>query len=476
MKIALIDPPTSLEQIYGDWDLSPLETYCPPLGLLYIAGFLRKHGHTPHIIDTQARKWSLQQVSEFVAGVNPDIIGITAKTINVMNANTIVEKIKSNGIDAPVVIGGAHITALPAETFSRLESVDYGIIGEGEITLLELMVCIAEKRSPAHVKGLVWRDNGNTKINPPRPPIEDLDILPFPAWDLLPNFPEGYPHSALETRRLPAASIISSRGCPFSCTFCDRAVFGSRVRHHSAEYTLNMIRYLIEKFGVRDLMILDDNFILNKKKLFRICNTIIEEKMDLSWYCMGHAKFMTEDRLSKIRQAGCWIVEMGIESGSDRILQIIRKNTSKSEIAEAVQRARKAGLKIKGNFIFGFPTETKESLEETIKFSKDINLSFFQQNFLTIWPGCELSLQLEKYGDIESDWSRLAHQRITFIPFGLTEEDLINASKRAFRSFYIRPRIIMEIIFLLTSVRTFKSIIVAFMVFIRTIFRKSPVV
>ncbi|MFX0203080.1 MAG: B12-binding domain-containing radical SAM protein, partial [Candidatus Hodarchaeota archaeon] len=309
--------------------------------------------------------------------------------------------------------------------------------------------------------------------NSPRPLIQNLDMLPLPAWDLLHNFPNGYPHSALETKRLPAASIITSRGCPFHCTFCDRATFGTGVRHHSAEYTLDMIRHLQREFGIEDLMILDDNFLLNRKKLFQICDTIIKEKTNLSWYCMGHAKFMTRDRLKKIKEAGCWIIELGIESGSDRILRLLKKKATKSEIANSVKMARHAGLKVKGNFIFGLPTETKETLEETIQFATSTDLSYFQQNFLTIWPGCELSRNPEEYGSFDPDWNKLAHQRVTFIPYGLTAEDLTKASKNAFRRFYLRPKIIFEILSSLTSWRAFKSALTAFLVFLKTISRKS---
>ncbi len=475
MKIALIDPPTPFEQIYGEWDLSGVDTYCPPLGLLHIASFVREHHHTPYVIDVTAMKWSRQKAVEFVLSLNPDVIGISAKTINILNASNIARELKHRGFSDPIILGGTHVTAVPEETLARFSAIDYGVIGEGEVTFLELVEKIGQKQSMHDVKGVVWRDDsGRIVVNPPRPLIKDLDILPFPAWDLLPNFPDGYPHNALETKRLPAASIITSRGCPFQCTFCDRAVFGSLVRQHSAEYTLNMIRHLKYKYGIRDLMILDDNFILDRKKLFKICDTIIEEGMDLSWYCQGHAKFMTEDRLRKIREAGCWFIEIGIESGCDRILKLLKKNTTKSEVEKAVKRAREVGLKVKGNFIFGFPTETRDSLQETIQFATSIDISYFQQNFLTIWPGCELAKDPEQYGHVESDWSKLAHQRVTFIPHGLTEQDLIQASKDAFRRFYLRPKIIFEILLQsLTSWRAARNAMIAFMAFLKTIFRKD---
>ena len=474
MKIILVNPPTSSEQMYGDWDLSGVDTYCPPLGVLYIASLVRKNNHIPYVIDVPALRWSLKETVNYVLSLNPDVVGISSMTINILNAGKIAEELKLQGLKVPIVIGGPHVTAAPVETLKRFSAIDYGVIGEGEITFLELIEKLGRHESVSDIMGILWQDHsGEVVVNPPRPFIKDLDTLPLPAWDLLPNFPEAYPQSALETKRLPAASIITSRGCPHQCTFCDRAVFGSSVRHHGAEYTLDMIRLLKNKYGVKDLMILDDNFLLDKKKLFKICDTIIEEKMDLRWYCLSHVKFMTEDRLKKIKEAGCWIMEVGIESGCERILELLKRNTKKEEIAEAIKRARKAGIRVKGNFIFGLPTETRESLEETIQFATDINISLFQQTFLTIWPGCELSNHAGQYGCVETDWGKLAHFQISFIPNGLTQEDLLRASKDAFRRFYLRPKIIFGMLTTLTSFRAIQSAMVAFVVFLKTILRRS---
>jgi radical SAM superfamily enzyme YgiQ (UPF0313 family) len=472
MNVVLINPPTSFDQVYGNWDLSALDTYCPPLGLLYLASYIREHGHEVHVVDVPALKWSLEDTLDFVLPLKPDVVGLSAMTTNVLNANDIAEGLKSNGLAAPIVIGGPHFTATPVETLERFSAIDYGVVGEGEITFLEFIQKISNNGDVNGLQGVVCRDaDGNIVLNPPRPMIQDLSILPLPAWDLLPNFPDAYPHNALETKHLPAASIITSRGCPHKCTFCDRAVFGSVVRHHSAEHTLEMIRHLKNNYGIKDLMILDDNFLLDKKKLFHICDGIIGENMDLNWYCLSHVKFMTEDRLRKIKEAGCWIMEVGIESGCEKILRLLKRKTPKIKIANAMKRAKKEGIKIKGNFIFGLPTETRESLEETIQFATSIDISLFQQTFLTIWPGCELSEHADQYGHTEKDWGKLAHFQISFLPDGLTPEDLLQASKEAFRRFYLRPRIVLEILTSIRTLRAFKCALLGFRAFLKSIFR-----
>jgi anaerobic magnesium-protoporphyrin IX monomethyl ester cyclase len=472
MKALLINPPTSREQIYGNWDLSGVDTYCPPLGLLYIASLLRKHGHVPKVVDVPARKWSLEDTIKCVMQEDPDIVGISAMTINALNANAIAKALKKNSIRAPIVFGGPHITAVPLETMKRFPSFDVGVLGEGEMTFLELTNQIESGKPLDAVQGIVWRNEfGEPVINSPRPFITDLDALPLPAWDLLPNFPEAYPHSALEAKRQPAASIITSRGCPHHCTFCDRAVFGTKVRHHSANYTLEMLRHLKHNYGVKDIMFLDDNFLINRTKLFSICDAMVRDKMDFTWYCISHAEFITEDRVARIRDAGCWIMEVGIESGSERILRLLNRNTPKPEIAAAIKRARTAGIRVKGNFIFGLPTETKATLQESIGFALSTELSLFQQTFLTLWPGCELSVRASEYGETESDWEKLTHYQISFVPNGLSREDLLKASTEAFRRFYLRPRILVETIGTLTSWRSVKAAVKGFITFLKTAFR-----
>ncbi len=152
----------------------------------------------------------------------------------------------------PIVLGGAHATALPVETLERFDTIDYCVYGEGEVTFLKLIELIGTNGSVENVKGITWRNIlGEIIKNPPRPLIKELDSLPLPAWDILHNFPDGYPHNVLETKRIPATSIIASCSCPMHCTFCDRAVFGSIVRHHSADYTIKMIQYLVEYLGTK---------------------------------------------------------------------------------------------------------------------------------------------------------------------------------------------------------------------------------
>jgi radical SAM superfamily enzyme YgiQ (UPF0313 family) len=186
---------------------------------------------------------------------------------------------------------------------------------------------------------------------------------------------------------------------------------------------------------------------------------------------------MTRDKLMKIKEAGCWFIELGIESGNNEMLKKIRKNTTKNEIEHAVSMAKQVGLKTKGNFIFGFPGDTTATIEESIKFALEIKIDFFQQNFLTVWPGSDIYSQISdtsnNYQYYNSSWDTLAHQRITFIPRGMSKKDLIKASNSAFRRFYLRPGIVIGLLPLITSKRGIKFLYKAFGAFLKTIFRNS---
>jgi radical SAM superfamily enzyme YgiQ (UPF0313 family) len=220
-------------------------------------------------------------------------------------------------------------------------------------------------------------------------------------------------------------------------------------------------------------MFYDDNFFINNDHMMGICNGMIEQKLNLSWYCLAHEKTMKPERLAKARDAGLWFIEMGVESGSDRILKEIQKKTTAREVAEAATEAKRYGIRTKGNFIFGLPLESRETLQETIQFALDSDLSFIQQSFLTIWPGSPISNNWQRYGTGLTEWTQLGQYKITFLPHGLSAEDLMSASKQFFRRFYLRPKIIANVARTLTSPRGVKTAAMCSYVFMKTITRSS---
>lgn len=268
-------------------------------------------------------------------------------------------------------------------------------------------------------------------------------MLPYPAWDLLPNLVKYYQPAADSLYRAPATLLITSRGCVGQCTFCDRSVFGNLCRGYSTDYVIGMIKYLQEHYGIKDLFIEDDNFLMFRKRLKEICNRIIDEKIDITWSCMGRVDTFDADALPLLKKAGCWQINFGCESGSQKILDILNKRITVEQTERAIRQVRAAGINVKGLFMLGNLGETKETIEETLDFIKRVPLTDFHITYFTPLPGAEAYKIADKYGHFNSDW-RAANMfnPDNFIPFGLTREELEYYYKKAWKIFYLRPRII----------------------------------
>ncbi len=273
--------------------------------------------------------------------------------------------------------------------------------------------------------------------------IENLDILPFPAWDIIPDFPHAYKLSAPLSIKGLEASIITSRGCPYNCIFCDRSVFGHKYRYHSAEYVLEMFRILTKGYQIKHVYIYDDTFITAKERLYEICNYLIKEKTKVSWSCQGtvHVDYET---LKLMKAAGCWQIGFGIESGSERILKVLKKSQTVEQVKKAVGMANKAGIKVRGLFIIGSPTETREDIMKSIALAKELPLDDLQVLNFTPFPGTEIYPIAKEYGEFEDNWGKMNFLEPIFIPYGLTKKELIEYQNKAHREFYLRFRVIWK--------------------------------
>ena len=332
---------------------------------------------------------------------------------------------------------------MPEVTFNLFREFDLGVIGEGEETLKDLLGELSKAQPDlSAVAGLIFSREGQIVRTPTRPFIKDLDSLPLPAWDLLPSLTDPYRLSIVGTKSDRATAIVTSRGCPGRCTFCDRSVFGTRYRGYSARYVLRMIDVLINHYGIEDLLIYDDNFVANGKRLQEICECLIQGNYDISWSCCARVDMVNPGKLALMKKAGCWQIEFGIESGSPKILECMNKRITLEKVEQAVRWAKEAGIMTRGNFIFGYLGETKATLNETLEFLLRLDLDYFQQTFLTPYPGSEVYKTALQYGQADLDWTNLNNLAINFVPHGLTSEDLSNFSRKAFRRFYLRPRVI----------------------------------
>lgn len=442
-SIVFIETPLSLKQRYGE--MASAAHLVPPLGLMSLAGVTREAGYTTEIVDAAALGLTVEQVVEEIEHRKPDIIGMTCATVGFSLTAELASRLKERLPGVIIILGGVHATALPEQIIDTFPQFDFVVIGEGEETLLELLASLKRGLDPRTVLGIAYRDNCKTMVTPRRPPIKDLDRLPFPAWDLVPDLIEHYHPAPHIFRRLPSTTISTSRGCFGQCTFCDRSVFGTRCRGFSAEYLVRMLEYLIKLYGLKDIWIGDDLFVMYRSRLRKVCQLLIEKKLDLTWACCARVGMLTPEVLALMKKAGCYEVAFGIESGDQRMLDLLKKNILLDDVRRDLSWTKQAGIRTTGTFMIGVPNETRDTMEASIRFAKEIDLDMLQLSFFTPFPGSELSRDIEKFGTLDRDYSKMnVFGNIVFVPHGLTREDLITYYKRFYREFYLRPKTVLS--------------------------------
>ncbi|MGV8141862.1 MAG: B12-binding domain-containing radical SAM protein [Candidatus Woesearchaeota archaeon] len=473
LDIVFINPPLSQEERYGVKFKAGGQT--PPTGLAYLAAVCRQKGYSVEIIDAPALDMSSQQVLDKILELKPKYIGITAVTISIFNAIDVAKFLREKYPRGKIILGGAHITAAPLETVERFGIFfDVAVLGEGELTIIDLLKTLDKKKSLSEVKGIAYPDEtGKTlRFTPSREFIEDLDSLPFPAYDLLPDLAEHYSPPAHTVKRFPAALLITSRGCPGMCTFCDNKVFGRVLRCHSADYVLKLILHLKKTYGIKEIQFRDDNFLVFRKRTKELCELLIKKKVNIVWSCAGRVDMINPEMLQLMKKAGCWQIWYGVESGSDKVLAAIKKNTNQEKISRAIIDTKKAGISPGGFFMIGMPTETEQDIKKTIDVLLKLPLDEFHITHLTPFPGSEIYASASQYGYFDNDWKKLSGWKTVFVPKGLSKKKLIHYSNYAFKKFYFRPRIILNYLKRIRSWRHLKVYFTAFIGFVVYISKK----
>jgi len=440
IPVALVNPPHTLEERYGA--MKAAGNTMPSIGLLGLASVLRKEGFAPVVVDAPARGLNYAQTLREALGARPKAVGMTAFTPSVFNAAKMARLLKEADPGLPVVLGGPHAAAVPEETLGMFDCFDAVALGEGEPIIAPLMRALAERIPLSGIPGLVIGKGEGMIRTGSAPMVKELDSLPFPAWDLAPGFPRAYRPAAHTHRRLPSATMFTTRGCPEQCRFCDRSVFGNTVRGFSAEYVVGQIEALHRDWGVRDLIIYDDIFPLLKPRLLKICEMIRSRKLDITWSCNSRVNFADPDSLAAMRAAGCWQIGYGIESGDQGILNIIGKRIKLEQVEQAVRLTEEAGIRAKGFFIIGHPGETLGTIRATIDFARKLRLSDYQTCFFTPFPGTDIHRDADKFGTVVASWDRMNLLVPAFVPRGLSADDLEHWAARSYREFYLRPRIV----------------------------------
>lgn len=448
LKTILVNLPLSNEESAGSF--KQVANILPPLGLGYIAAVLEQNKFEVKIIDCRPINISLSQLIARLKEEKPQIIGIMATVLDIQRAIEAAKRLKKELPEAWLVLGGPHLTSTPLATMEN-SLFDIGVIGEGEFTMLELVNQVKSgKLDLEKIKGIIYKDQEQIKITAPRPYLEDIELLPFPARHLFPPLDQYSPILASYIKT-PLAHLITSRGCPYQCIFCDRKIFGNVFRARSAKSVVDEIEELINRHGAKEIKFFDDTFTFDKARVYAIIDEIHKRNLKFPWSCLTRVNHVDKPLLEAMKKSGCWQVLYGLESGDQRILNIMKKGITLEQSRNAVVWAKAAGLNIRGSFVIGVPGETMESINRTINFAKSLPLDSANFYALTLYPGNELYELAKKEGTIfHEDYSQYnpiidTHTTsLAYVPAGLTEKQLKAEIVRAHKEFYLRPSYILR--------------------------------
>jgi anaerobic magnesium-protoporphyrin IX monomethyl ester cyclase len=370
-----------------------------PLSLGYIARVLLDAGHNVKVIDIDGGILKYEQIFEKLKKIDFDLIGITGIVVHYKFLKQLIKDIKEIYPKIPVMVGGGVASPIP-KLFLENTKAGIIVIGEGEETVSEVVDSLETKKDLKKVKGIVYRKNSKIHFTPSRVPIKDLNKIAFPAWHLFPV--ETYLKYAVigyEKRR--SLSIITSRGCPFQCVYC-YDTFGKFTRYRSPENVISEMKELKRRYNINYLNFYDETFIAKRERAIAICRGMINAKLNIQWDCNGRVNLVDEELLRIMKKAGCTTIEYGIESGSQEILDRMKKGVKVEQASRAIKLARKVGLNVITPIMIGMPNETKKTINETIRFYRKLGI-VSQIFYTTPNPGTPLYDEMKKNGMIKNE-------------------------------------------------------------------------
>jgi len=450
VNICLIQPP-----LY-----KTIKEFSPPLGLAYIAAYLKKFGYDSTIIDANVLKKDNATLIKEISG-KFDVIGITMVTISVSVVLDLVYHLRQNDTKVKIIVGGIHPTVAYQSLLKMSANIDIIVVGEGEITFLELIKLYEkdnrifnDKDKMSSIDGIAFRDDnyGNIICTKPRELIGDLDTIPFPAFDKLPM--EKYIPPATRNIGIPkgkAGFIVTARGCLWKCTFCASPTLWHKFRFRSAENIIEEIKLLVQRYGIRQIDFQDDTLTVNPERIEKICDFLINNSVKIKWNGFSRVSDIKDiGLLEKMHRAGCYELQFGIESANQAILDLCNKMIRVEETEKIVSSCHKVGIKTLGYFIIGLPGETRESVHETIEFAKELDLDFAAFYILLPYPGTVIFNELVRNGKIKDgfieefskDYSVFKNPVISAC--SLSIEELCKLRYKAIKEFYLSRKFIIR--------------------------------
>ena len=423
MRVTLVHP-AGFNFVPGQPDFSVLANRMPPIGIMQLASWLEKFGHQVQLHDCLGpyAPPTIAENAEIVLAGDPEMVGFSATTSGFMDAVEIATYIRERRPGIRIAFGNVHVSSLGAPILEHFPEIDYLIIGEGEGAMLDL----ADGKPLKAIGNLIYRDDsGRTRINPRRDRILDLDELPFPAYEKLAGFPNAYHLPLFAYEKRYGATMITSRGCPYTCSFCDRTVFERLYKTNSAQYTYDHMKYLRDRFGVHHINMYDDLFTAKKQRVMDLCDLLIEKPLGVQWNCAIRTGHTSDEMLAKLKQAGVLMVSMGIESADPAMMERHKAGVTLAAVQDTVRQIHAAGMRAKGLFIFGMPGETPETVRTTSNFILSLELDemnmtkFSPLHGAPIWDECVSGVS----GDMIEDWRLMNCLNFVFLPHGFKSRE-----------------------------------------------------
>lgn len=438
MRIVLVHPAGS-NWIPGKKDVTVVANRMVPSGILSIASYLEKAGHEVFVHDCLGPRAPLGAAAnaQAVIELSPDIVGFSATTSSFLDGHEMARLIKDARPQTRTVFGGVHVSALGEKILDRFEAIDSLVIGEGEQTMAEL----ADGRPESRITGLVWRDKDRIITNGPRLHLDTLDDLPFPAYEKLAGFPRRYNLPPFSYIHSPGTAMITSRGCVYQCSYCDRSVFGRSFRSNSADYIYEHMKYLRSRFGIRHINIYDDLFTTNRKRIMALCTRLAQHPVGVQFNCAVRIGHTDDELLTALKQAGCLMVSVGVESGDPELLEKLKAGVTLEDVRATVRLIQEKGLRAKGLFMMGVVGETEESIRKTSDFVIELGLDDMNMSKFTPFPGAPCWQTIEEHGTFQEDWRLMNALNFVFVPEGVeSRERLDELYNLHVKRFYTDPK------------------------------------
>jgi anaerobic magnesium-protoporphyrin IX monomethyl ester cyclase len=412
----------------------------PPLNLMYLGAALESASFTVKIIDDDLKRMGAEGVARIVERINPLIVGITATTATIKTSLEYVRAIKNRLPEVLTVIGGPHPTFLPVDTLKDCRDLDVVVMGEGEATIVDLAEACERGGCLDGVAGITYRTGDRIKTTGPRALIEDLDSIPFPARHLV-------PFRDYETSSQDAGGMITSRGCVYPCRYCSSSlIMGKKFRFRSPENVVDEVEELVEVYGLHDIAFLDDTFMLHRPRARKISEEIQRRNLDVSFVTSSRVDMVQESLLRDLKAAGMSTIYYGVESGCQRVLDMMKKGITVKQAEDAVRVTKKLGVDVITSFILGYPGEKPAEMDRTIDFSIKLDPDYSQYSILTPFPGTPIYAELKSQGLIEDDWENYTVIKpvIKYEKLGLSRELIQKKLVKAYLKFYSRPRYLIK--------------------------------